>query len=90
MPGYKRAYCMSVDDRAVQYAKDELGYSDPVIYGSQVDPSVVGVYALWLRERACRKIRVGLIVCADRGVLDEFDPDADKPGTLKQKVEVSR
>lgn len=87
MPGTtkKRAYCPAIDLMAVRYAQDELGYQDPVIYGSQVDPGVRGVQAIWVRERADRTVRVGLIVCRENGVLDEFDPE-DKPGTLRQKA----
>lgn len=73
---------MSAKDIALEYARDELGYKNPVVYGSQRDPKVVGCFAVWVREDS-QMVFVGLIVSGGE-VIDEFEPDAEHaPGKLK-------
>lgn len=71
---------------AADYARDELGWPEVEVYGTQRDPKVYECCAVWLHLGAADGTpvgKIGLIVHLSDGVLEEFDPELDgEPGQL--------
>jgi len=79
-----RRYVPLHEHLAIEYAKNDLGYSSPEVYGNQLDPQVREISAVWLRDQDNPDYDIGLIVHTKDGVLEEFDPAIDgKPGELQ-------
>lgn len=73
---------MVTEKLALDYARDECGYANPVIKGKQVDRKVAGTVAYWVADAQETDNRMGLIVNDRGGVLTEFDYDEAEPGKL--------